>query len=254
MRDSGRDKILGRSADNGVPVYTQAMIPPRRLEAQVLPYLRPYLRKDLILRRLGPQSVLMQIPVTLALTATVVLLHGLRDWIPALGELYAASGFRPSTMTWTNLLFCGVFHEGPGHFAANVVSLLICAGLAEAALGARLMLIALTFGFWASNPLTVLAFRPLLSAIAPEQWAHLAAEVDYGASNGIYAVVGLLAALLIRPRTVILPFIFNGVFYAFASSSWLALQHLIALFAGLWIGKYAVGRRLDPRTPCNPLA
>lgn len=221
-------------------IYTWRMNVTRFYETQI----KPSLRKDLLLRVLrdpGQKScrqLITHCPVTLVLTSTIIALHGLRSNVAAIEALHALSGFRPEHITGAGTLLCGFFHEGAGHFMANVLALILCAGLAEALLGARVMLLALLFGFWAANPLTVGILSPLLSRLAPEQWTHLMAEVDYGASNGIYAVVGVLAALLIRPRTILLPFIFNGVFYAIAASSWLALQHVIALFGGLWIGKY----------------
>ena len=114
--------------------------------------------------------------------------------------------------------------------------------LLELAVGSRLAFAALGAGIWLSNPLTVLILRPLLGATSPEQLGIFLKEVDYGASNGIYGVIGAMAALLRHPRQVIQPFIFNGLIYALLSSSWLAAQHVVALFMGYFISLWMLPR------------
>ncbi len=96
---------------------------------------------------------------------------------------------------------------------------------------------ALAPGFWLANPVTAVLLKPVLSFWDPAQLARLLAETDNGASNGIYSVVGALAGCLIQPRTLIGPFIFNGLLYALISQEWLATQHVLALFMGYWVSR-----------------
>lgn len=185
---------------------------------------------------------LRRIPLTLSFSATIVLLHLARFTSPLVGRWYGEAAFIPGHMSSPGILLCGFFHQNAAHFAANLISLVPCLALLELAVGTRLAFAALGAGLWLSNPLTALILRPLLSAASAEQLGFFLKEVDYGASNGIYGVIGALAALLRHPRHVIQPFIFNGLIFALLTSSWLAAQHVIALFMGYFISLWLLPR------------
>lgn len=169
-----------------------------------------------------------------------VLFAALQVWASAsaTGAALRESGlFSPRQISWSGFWLSPVFHASFGHFLANWVGFLVCAGWLETALGSGRLLLALAPGFWLSNPVTAWVLMPVLRTWEPTEWMRLLAETDNGASNGIYSVVGALAGCLARPGTLIGPFIFNGLLYALVSREWLATQHVLALFMGFWVSR-----------------
>lgn len=209
---------------------------------------KPYLRRGLVFEPLPGhlRGRLQRISLTLILSVGMMGLHIARHYNEALARVFESAAFRVGEWSASGVFLCGFFHTTFGHFSANWISFVVCVGLFEIVYGKKLTLAVLAFGFWASNPLTVLAVGPMLSAFAPAQMPAWLSEVDYGASNGIYAIMGGLSALLAAPRTLILPFIFNGVVFAVMVEQWLQLQHIAALFGGYWICKGWKGVRLPP--------
>lgn len=195
---------------------------------------RPLLRTEIRYRPLPRTSfeLAYRVKWTLAFCATFLLLHVLRQSAPWFHALYDRSGFVPGHWNATGTLLCGLFHTDVFHLLANVLGFFFFVGLMELSLGAGFALSVTALGFFLSNPLTAVLVQQGLQFFSPSTMAAFSKEIDYGASNGIYAVVGAMAALLTQPRVLITPFVFNGVLFAIATSSWLALQHLIALGMG----------------------
>lgn len=146
-------------------------------------------------------------------------------------------------------LLSPLFHTTGFHFVGNLLSLWFFGGLLEWLLGAGVLIRVLSAGLLLSNPLTLLIvvgllgqassfFAVLANGLDPYQ--RFLVEWDYGSSNGVYACVGGLAACLKKPRIVLGPFVFFGLFLCFALVSWLSLHHLI----GLGLGYFWVRRSL----------
>lgn len=171
-------------------------------------------------------------PLTTFLFLLIIGLEIFKIVSPLGSSLFEYSAFRVSKMSSQGVFLSGVFHEGVGHFIANLIGLLVCLGVFELALGTGIAALVFLLGAWLANPIAVGILHPLLEALAPSQVALLLRDYDYGASNGIYAVVGGLSVLLNRPGQLLWPFVFNGMLYALVTSSWLALQHEVSLLIG----------------------
>lgn len=147
-------------------------------------------------------------------------------------------------------LLSPLFHTTGFHFVGNLLSLWFFGGLLEWLLGAGVLVRVLSAGLLLSNPLTLLIVVGLLGqasgvmmqlADGLDPYQRFLAEWDYGSSNGVYACVGGLSACLKKPRIVLGPFIFFGLFLCVALVSWLSLHHLV----GLGLGYFWVKRSLQ---------
>jgi membrane associated rhomboid family serine protease len=159
-------------------------------------------------------------------------LHLSRSFIPEVQSLFEKSAYRPEALTPVALFFGPLFHTNSFHFLGNLLSLYFFGALVEALLPRLTFAVIFGAGLWLSNPLTQAILQPWLPRIDPTGYARFLAEWDYGMSNGVYALVGAFAAFLIRPGTVLVPFILNAVFLIFALNSWLSVHHLVGLFLG----------------------
>ncbi len=197
---------------------------------------RPYVRNDLKFLP-WPKSwgeALRRLPWTATFLGLITALQLYAEWTSEGALLRDAGTFRPGQMNWGGFLGAAVFHASWGHFLANFLGVALVLAWEEVALGSLRAWFAGAVGFWLANPLTAWVLGFLLPGrISEADWQRFLAEADNGASNGIYSLVGVLAGCLFRPRTLVGPFLFNGLFYALVTREWLATQHVLALFGGL---------------------
>ena len=185
--------------------------------------------------RAKPQSfssLLSRTRLTLSFSAIFTLLHLLRSIYPAVQNFYESNGFSPATYSLTGHLIGPFFHNTHYHFAGDILTFLIFAGVLEILLGTWFCFLVVAAGLWASNPLTWGFVELVLKPVSTITYADFLKEVDYGSSNAVYAAVGALAPLLTNPRWLLLPFALNGLFLCLAHQSWLSLHHLVALACG----------------------
>lgn len=205
------------------------------VELKIYPILLPPYQKKFKL--LKGSMGLSHLKWTLRLSTLILVLHFFRLMTSEGQQIFQNSGFTPENWTIQKWILCAFFHEGYGHFFANLFSFLVCGGIVESLGGGLLFGLSFGVGAWLANPLTALTVRPLLAIFIPDQLSHFLSEMDYGASNGIYALVGSMSVFLVTPRTLIVPFVINGALYMLAANSWLAAQHLIALFLGFGVAQ-----------------
>jgi hypothetical protein len=196
--------------------------------------------------RLLPASLselLSRTRLTLGLGALFALLHLARAWSDAAQGVFAASGYRPALVDAWGVFVGPLFHTTHYHFLGDLSTFVLFAGAYEAFKGSRLALAVIALGLWASNPVShalVSAFRESLPAAL---YARFMTEEDYGSSNAVYAAVGALAALIAKPRVLLLPFVLNGLFLCFALGSLLSVHHLVGLALGYWASRLTRGSR-----------
>lgn len=207
------------------------------LKQKTTPYLKLSARNFTL-----PKSItefVKQTPLTHGLVTLFLLLHALRVTFPFFHTVYLNQGFSAGNFSWSGLFLGPLFHNHAYHLLGDISTFWIFGSLLEIILGSRIFFMITAFGLWATNPLTwwvVETGIKILAAHMPsEAYSTFLKEIDYGSSNAVYASVGALAALLIQPRALLLPFIANGVFLCVAKQSLLSLHHLIALAGGYFI-------------------
>ena len=211
------------------------------------------LRPEVMARRKVQQGVdllpgslgeyLWRTKCTTALVAIFVLLHLLRQYIPALSTLFERSAYVPGAVNSEGLWLGPFFHNHWFHLFGDQLSFYAAGALIELILGPRLFWLITALGLWLSNPLTHGFYALFLDKIAPRIWNSLLLEQDYGSSNAVFALVGAYALLLVRKMWLLLPFFIYGVVICFARQSWLALHHLLTLGLGMLVVQLWLGRK-----------
>ncbi len=179
----------------------------------------------------------LRLPVTLGLSAIILALHAARAAHPEIAPLFERVQFRPTQWELLPLALGPLFHNTVYHLLGDTSTLIAFSGAVEWIAGSRLAFLAVGAGLWLSNPLTVLLLDPTLRLLGDQvAYAKFLSIPDMGASNGVYAAAGALAALVARPRAILLPLALNALFYTWVSGKILALHHLVALALGFFLG------------------
>ncbi|MEW6055093.1 MAG: phosphatidylglycerol lysyltransferase domain-containing protein [Bdellovibrionota bacterium] len=196
--------------------------------------MRPHLNPSVKLQS-WPESVaeiFRRQRLTLSFAVLFSSLHVSRNVFPEVQELYDLYPFTAGSYSALGHFLAPLFHNNHYHFAGDLVSFLVFAGALELVLGPIFCGLVVSAGLWLSNPLAWALNAIFLKYYSSSQFHRFLAEIDYGSSNAVYAVVGALAPLLKRPGLLLTPFALNGLFLCFARQSWLSLHHLAALVCG----------------------
>lgn len=185
-------------------------------------------------------------PMTLGLVTGCLALHAFRLNFSLYQKIYEQSGYVPQSITPQGLVLGPFFHNNFYHLAGDLSTLLLIGSITEVLLGRGIFALVTALGLWASNPVTHLLVSTFLTSLSPESYTHFLAENDYGSSNAIYALVGLLSAHSRNPGMIFLPFAMNGLFLCLSKQSWLSLHHLVGLALGYGVGAW-YSRRLASR-------
>lgn len=180
--------------------------------------------------------------LTTALVSVFTLVHILSLFFPELGRLYDASAYIPGAVTLKGLFVGPIFHNTTFHLFGDQLCLYVFGSVVEMLLGSGRTALIAAAGLWLSNPATQLLVQPLLALFFPNALPHFLAERDYGSSNAVFALVGVYAGLLARPKWLLVPFTLYGAFICLARNSPLALHHVFMLGAGLWYARWFLRR------------
>lgn len=184
-------------------------------------------------------SFIKKTALTHSFVALFLALHALRMSQPHFHNLYLTQGFSVSHFTWSGLFVGPLFHNHTYHLLGDLSTFWIFGTLLEIILGSRVFFLITALGLWASNPLTWVTveagMRFFPSLISADAYGRFLKEVDYGSSNAVYAFVGALAAILVNPRALLVPFIVNGILFCVVKQSLLGMHHLSALACGYFI-------------------
>lgn len=176
----------------------------------------------------------------LGLSLGLIAIH-LARMIPSIEALFSQSAYVPGSVTLKGIFLGPLFHNNTYHLMGDQISFVIFGGLLTWMGGRKVFYATLAAGLWLSNPLTHLLVGTILKFTNPAQHSLFLLEADYGSSNAIYAFTGAIAALLVRPGWIAIPFVINGLLLCVLKSSMLAFHHVLSMAIG-FVAAYVVLR------------
>ena len=142
------------------------------------------------------------------------------------------------------LIIPSLLHWNMLHLISNMSFLLFFVGILEIVVGSTLVSAAYLLGVLLSNLLTSITLIPLLNLFSSALVNSFKLSVDVGCSLGIFSCIGFLTYCLKFTKTILSCFVLGILLVTFYQNDLLSLNHLTAMFIGLFIAQYFIPKEM----------
>lgn len=135
---------------------------------------------------------------------------------------------------WSSVLWSQFLHWCPSHLILNLTGILVFVGVLEYLAGTRIAALCAVVPSLLGNVTTAAVIGMPLRMLDPTHWESIAASRDVGASLMFFGAAGALIPFVARQGAYVTALLGFTLLSAWATESWLSLNHAVAFFLG-WI-------------------